>query len=98
MGKLKPIHKQYLAIGNNREIYNSVSDSSNLEYFIDFGLPIEWYIYSFLKDIYQLALIGVFNFTAYYKCLSIKNLGLRAWLRRTLWVALTTARGTHQLI
>ena len=76
MGKLKPIHKKYLAIGNNREIYNSVSDSSNLEYFIDFGLPIEWYIYSFLKDIYQLALIGVFNFTAYYKCLSIKNLGL----------------------
>ena len=33
-------------------------------------------IYSFLKDIYELALIGVFNFTAYYKCLSIKNLGL----------------------
>ena len=33
-------------------------------------------IYYFLKEIYQLALIGVFNFTAYYKCLSIKNLGL----------------------
>ena len=33
-------------------------------------------IYYFLKEIYQLALIGVFNFTAFYKCLSIKNLGL----------------------
>ena len=76
MGKLKPIHKKYLAIGNNREIFNNISHPTNIEYYIDFGPPIEWEIYNFLKDIYQLALIGVFNFTAYYKCLSIKNLGL----------------------
>ena len=76
MRQLKPIHKKYLAKGNNREIFSNVSDPTNIEYYIDFGPPIELDIYSFLKDIYQLALIGVFNFTAYYKCLSLKNLGL----------------------
>ena len=76
MRQLKPIHKKYLAKGNNREIFNNISHPTNIEYYIDFGPPIEWEIYNFLKDIYQLALISVFNFTAYYKCLSIKNLGL----------------------
>ena len=81
MRQLKPIHKKYLAKGNNRVIYNNVrkkiaqsSDcSADIENDIIFNLPIEMDIYSFLKDIYNLALIGVFNFTAYYKCLSIKN-------------------------
>ena len=86
MGKLKPIHKKYLAIGNNREILNNIIHPTNIEYYIDFGPPIEWGIYNFLKDIYQLALIGVFNFTAYYKCLSIKNLGL------------TSTEHTHYLV
>ena len=76
MRKLKSIHKKYLAIGNNREIIKNINHPSNIEYYINFGMPIECEIYDFLKDIYKLALIGVFNFTAYYKCLSIKNLGL----------------------
>ena len=74
--KLKPIHKKYLAIRNNRKMFNIVSDPTKVDYILDFGIPIEFDIYYFLRDIYQLALIGVFNFTAYYKCLSIKNLGL----------------------
>ena len=84
MIKLKPILKKYLAKGNNREIFKDVckkiaqsSDSSiDVENDIIFNLPIEMEIYHFLKEIYQLALIGVFNFTACYKCFSIKNLGL----------------------
>ena len=84
MVKLKPVLKKYLAKGNNREIFNDVckkiaqsSESSiNVENDIIFNLPIEMEIYYFLKEIYQLALIGVFNFTACYKCFSIKNLGL----------------------
>ena len=76
MGKLKPIHKKYLAIGNNREILNNDRWMANIDYYNEFGPPMVCDIYNFLKDIYQLALIGVFNFTACYKCLSIKNLGL----------------------
>ena len=84
MAQLKPIIKKYLAKGNNREIFNNVckkiaqsSESSiDVENDIIFNLPIEMEIYYFLKEIYQLALIGVFNFTACYKCFSIKNLGL----------------------
>ena len=76
MRQLKSIHKKYLAIGNNREIIKNINHPTNIEYYINFGTPIECEIYDFLKDIYKLALIGVFNFTAYYKCLSIKNLGL----------------------
>ena len=84
MVKLKPILKKYLAKGNNREIFNnfftkivqSSESSIDFENDIIFNLPIEMEIYYFLKEIYQLALIGVFNFTACYKCLSIKNLGL----------------------
>ena len=84
MVKLKPILKKYLAKGNNREIFIDVfkkieqsSDRSiDIENDIIFNLPVEMEIYYFLKDIDELALIGVFNFTACYKCLSIKNLGL----------------------
>ena len=82
MVKLKPILKKYLAKGNNREIFNnfftkivqSSESSIDFENDIIFNLPIEMEIYYFLKEIYQLALIGVFNFTACYKCLSIKKL------------------------
>ena len=82
--QFKPVHKKFLAIGDNKLIYKitkykiaqSSESSINVENDIIFNLPIEMEIYYFLKEIYQLALIGVFNFTAYYKCLSIKNLGL----------------------
>ena len=84
MVKLKRILKKYLAKGNNIEIFNDVfkkieqsSDRSiDIENDIMFNLPVEMEIYYFLKDIYKLAIIGVYNFTACYKCFSIKNLGL----------------------
>ena len=84
MVRLKPILKKYLAKGNNRKIFNYVfkkimesSESSiDIENDIIFNLPIEMEIYYFIKEIYQLALIGVYNFTACYKCFSLKNLRL----------------------
>ena len=75
LNKIK-IHKKYLAIGKNRKMYNIIGDPTKVDYILNFGIPIEFDIYYFLKKIRQLALIGVFNFTAYYKRLSIKNLGL----------------------
>ena len=75
LNKIK-VHKKYLTIGKNRKMYNMLGDINKAHYIIHVGIPIEFDIYYFLKKIHQLALIGVFNFTAYYKCLSIKNLGL----------------------
>ena len=82
MVKLKPILKKYLAKGNNIEIFIDVfkkieqsSDRSiDIENDIIFNLPVEMEIYFFFKDIYELAIIGVYNFTACYKCFSIKKL------------------------
>ena len=82
MVKLKPILRKYLAKGDNLEIFLDVlnkiekSGESSIEIddYVFFNLPIEIEIYFFLKDIYGLAIIGVYNFTACYKCFSIKKL------------------------
>ena len=79
MVRLKRILNKYLAKGNNLFIFNNYIEIMALsESISDFILnpSIEIQIYFFLKEIYQVALIGVFNFTACYKCFSIKNLGL----------------------
>ena len=75
LNKIKT-HKKYLAIGKNRKMFNIIHDETKVAYILKFGIPIQIDIYHFLKKIHELALIGIFNFTAYYKCLSIKNLGL----------------------
>ena len=84
MVRLKTILKKYLTKGNNRKIYNNyyrknmeiIKGNFDLLEDLIFNPPIEMEIYYFIKEIYQLALIGVYNFTACYKCFSIKNLGL----------------------
>ena len=75
LNKIKT-HKKYLAIGKNRKMFNIIHDETKVAYILKFGIPIQFDIYHFLNKIRELALIGIFNFTAYYKCLSIKNLGL----------------------
>ena len=84
MVKLKPILRKYLAKRDNLRIFLDVLNkieksgetSIDIDNYVFFNLPTEIEIYFFLKDIYGLAIIGVYNFTACYKCFSIKNLGL----------------------
>ena len=79
MVRLKTILKKYLLKENVRTVYNYYYKKNifNFDLYI-FNPPIEMEIYHFIKEIYQLALIGVYNFTACYKCFSIKNLGLNS--------------------
>ena len=79
MVRLKTILKKYLLKENVRKVYNYYYKKNIYDFDLDiFNPPIEMEIYYFIKEIYQLALIGVYNFTACYKCFSIKNLGLNS--------------------
>ena len=79
MVRLKTILKKYLLKENVRKVYNYYYKKNIYNFDLDiFNPPIEMEIYYFIKEIYQLALIGVYNFTACYKCFSIKNLGLNS--------------------
>ena len=76
MVRLKPILNKYLAKQNNFYVFNKFIESSESIFDIIFKEPIEMEIYFFIKEIYQVALIGVFNFTACYNCFLLKNLRL----------------------
>ena len=79
MVRLKTILNKYLAKGNNIFVFNNFMEIMKLSESISdiiLNPSIEIQIYFFIKEIYQVALIGVFNFTACYKCFSIKNLRL----------------------
>ena len=79
MVSLKRILKKYLLKDNVRKVYNKYYNQQ-IDIFniaIDILIPpIEMEIYYFIKEIYRLSRIGVYKFTACYKCFSIKNLGL----------------------
>ena len=77
MVRLKTILNKYLAKGNNIFVFNNFMEIMKLSESISdiiLNPSIEIQIYFFIKEIYQVALIGVFNFTACYKCFSIKKL------------------------
>ena len=79
MVRLKRLLKKYLSKKNVKKVYNEYYNQEIRVFDINiniFNPPIEMEIYYFIKEIYQLALIGVYKFTACYKCFSIKNLGL----------------------
>ena len=79
MVSLKRILKKYLLKDNVRKVYNIYYNQQIDIFNIDIDIlnpPIEMEIYYFIKEIYQLSRIGVYKFTACYKCFSIKNLRL----------------------
>ena len=79
MVSLKRILKKYLLKENVRKVYNKYYNQQIDIFNIAIDIlnpPIEMEIYYFIKEIYQLMQIGVYKFTACYKCFSIKNLGL----------------------
>ena len=79
MVSLKRILKKYLLKYNVRKVYNEYYNKEIDIFNIITDIlvpPIEMEIYYFIKEIYQLSRIGVYKFTACYKCFSIKNLGL----------------------
>ena len=79
MVSLKRILKKYLLKENVRKVYKYYYKKNIFDFNLDyFNPPVEMEIYYFIREIYQLAVMGVYKFTACYKCFSIKNLGLNS--------------------
>ena len=83
MVRLRRIHKKYLTKENVRKVYKyyykkSIKSIFDFD-FDNFFPPVEMFIYQILREVYKLAEMNIYKFTACYKCFSIKNLGLKSY-------------------